>query len=222
MYIDQMKSGVRVQIQRPGAGPNEGFMCKVEVVLSHTKEVLIHAPMQGGRLVDLPKGDRFVLRLQTDKSVYQFKAILMEYLKEDGFDVIKFRITDQGEKVQRRDAFRFICAIPVTYSTVSNSGQMSSPETGLIIDLSAGGVKINASKSMQIKDFLNITMQLDDDLMVAFAEVCTKKEITGNDKYKFQYGIKFAMMPPSDQEKIVRYIYKAQREELKKARPRNS
>ena len=221
MFFDQMKSGARVQIQNLGAkNANEGHICKVEVVLFDSKEVLIHAPMQDGRVVELPKGERYVLRLLSDQSVYRFHAILISYLKEDGFDVFKFRVTDGGEKVQRRDAFRYNCSINVTFAMVSNSGQMSAAEPGLVIDLSAGGVKLNSNKSMQERDFMNITMQLGDDLMVAFGEVCSRKDIPDNDKYKYQYGIKFAMMDAKDQERIVRYIYKSQRDELKKARPR--
>ena len=219
MYLDQLKSSARVLIQRPGDGPHDGFMCKI-VTLLNDQQLLIHAPKQDGQLVKLPVGDRFILRVMSDVSIYHFKAVLMAYLKEDGFDVVKFRVTDEGEKVQRRDAFRFNCAVVVEFATVSNSGQMGDSEKGLVIDLSAGGLKLNSNKFMQVRDFLNISMQLDDDLIVAFGEVCSMKDIPDNDKYKYQYGIKFAMMPATDQEKIVRYIYRAQREELKKARPR--
>jgi len=220
MFIDQIKPGARLQIQRPNDGPNEGFMCKVEVVLPDVKEVMVHAPISQGRIVKLPQGGVFNLRLLTDNAAYKYGAVLAAYTDIDGFDVIKFKLTTGGDKVQRRSAFRFNCSLNVEYSVVSQSGQQSDREVGLVRDLSAGGTKIYTEKSLRVGDLLNIGLQLGDELVVAFGDVRTKTDLPRESKYPYQYGIRFTMMPESDQEKIIRYMYKEQREALKKARPR--
>ena len=220
MFIDQIKSGLRVQIQQPGDGPNDGYMCKVEVALPEAKEILVHAPVSRGRLVDLPKGVRYSLRLLTDNAIFKYNAAMLGYTDVDGFDVVKFHIIDGGEKVQRREAFRFNCALPVTYSIIFSSGEQSDWEEGLVRDLSAGGVKMYSQKKLQLQDLLNISLQLGEDLVVAFGDVRTKRELGKDSKFAYQYGVRFAMMPESDKERIIRYMYKEQREQLKKARPR--
>lgn len=218
MFIEQLKSGARVQIQRAGDSPTGGYMCKVEVVLHAKKEVLIHAPIEQGRLVRLRTGERFTLRLLTENSTFNYRAELLGYTDVDGFDVLKFRLEDGGQKVQRRSAFRFNCALGISYSIIYSSGQQSERETGLVIDLSAGGAKIYSDKKLSIGYLLNIDLQLGDDLVVAFGDVRTSMELPRDSRYAYQYGIRFSMMPEADQEAIIRYMYKMQREQLKKAR----
>ena len=221
MYIEQLKSGSRVQIQKSGDGPRDGYMCKVEVLLLERREVLIHAPVEKGRLVRLRTGEKFVLRLLSDSANFIYNAVLVAYTDVDGFDVLKFRLTDGGEKVQRRSAFRFNCALKISFGIIYSSGQQSEREEGLVIDLSAGGAKIYTNKKLSTGYLLNIDLQLGDDLVVAFGDVRTAMDLPReSSKYAYQYGIRFTMMPEADQETIIRYMYKMQREELKKARPR--
>ena len=220
MFIDQLKSGSRVQIQQPGDSHTGGIMCKVEILLPENLEVLIHAPVERGRPVRLSESETYFLRLLTDNAIYRYKVKLMAYDDVDGFDVVRFKLEDGGEKVQRRSAFRFNCALRVTYSVIYSNGQQSDREEGLIVDLSAGGAKIFSDKNLHTGYLLNISLQLSDDLVVAFGDVRTKRELPRESRFAYQYGVRFAMMPESDQEKIIRYMYKMQREELKKARSR--
>jgi c-di-GMP-binding flagellar brake protein YcgR len=220
LYLEHLKTGARVQIQRPGDGPSGGFMCKIEIQLPAKREILVHAPVEKNRPVDMPIGGSFFLRLLTDNAIYRFKATMIAYGDVDGFDVVRFRIEDDGEKIQRRSAFRFNCGIKINFSVIYSSGQQAETEEALITDLSAGGAKIFTDKILQVGYLLNISLQIGDDLVVAFGDVRTKTDLPPGQKHKYQYGIRFAMMPESDQEKIIRYMYKLQRDELKKARPR--
>ncbi|MCL1884940.1 MAG: PilZ domain-containing protein [Defluviitaleaceae bacterium] len=220
MFVENLKSGARVQIQRPSDGPTGGFMCKIEVLIPEKRMVLIHAPVENNRPVDLKIGGSLMLRLLTDNATYRFRSTMMEYGDVDGFDVVKLRVDDEGEKIQRRSAFRFHCSIPISFSVIYSSGQQTEREEGIIIDLSAGGTKIYTNKSLHEGYLLNISIQLDKDTVVAFGDIRAKSELPRGSKYTYQYGIRFAMMPESDQETIIRYMYKIQREELKKARPR--
>ncbi|MCL2577416.1 MAG: PilZ domain-containing protein [Defluviitaleaceae bacterium] len=220
MYIEYLKSGARVQIQRPGDSPTGGYMCKIAVLNLEAREVLVHAPMEGSRPVRLEIGGGIVLRLLTDNAIYCYKARMIANTDIDGFDAVKFQVIDDGEKIQRRSAFRFNCGIPITFSIINTGGQQTQRDTGLLTDLSAGGTKIFSDKVLQEGYLLNIAIELGDDLVVAFGDVRVRMDLPpGKSKYKYQYGIRFAMMPESDQEKIIRYMYKLQREELKKARP---
>ncbi|MDR0271796.1 MAG: PilZ domain-containing protein [Clostridiales bacterium] len=220
MYIEYLKSGARVQIQRPVDGPAGGFMCKIEVLIPEKRQVLVHAPVERNRLVELKIGGNLMLRLLTDNAIYNFKATMVAYAEIDGFDVVRLSIDDDGEKVQRRSAFRFNCAIPVTFSAIYSSGQQAEREEGVATDLSAGGAKIFTDKSLHTGYLLNISIPLGEGLVVAFGDVRTRTELPDGSKFAYQYGVRFSMMPESDQEQIIKFMYKNQREELKKARPR--
>ena len=220
MYIEYLKSGARVQIQRPFDTPNDGFMCKIEVLLPDTREVLIHAPIERNKPAELPIGGILILRLLTDNAIYSFNTTMIAYADVDGFDVVKLRIDDEGKKIQRRTAFRFNCMIPVSFSVIYSSGQQSEREDGMVSDLSAGGAKIFTNKSLHTSYLLTVSISLGDQLVVAFGDVRTRTELPRGSKFSYQYGVRFAMIPEEDQEKIIKFMYKMQREELKKARPR--
>lgn len=220
MYVEYLKSGSRIQIQRPNDSPTGGFMCKTEVLLLEKREVLIHAPVEGSRHVELQAGGKFTLRLLSDNAIYRFSATMVSFGTVDGFDVARFRIDDDGEKIQRRSAFRFNCVIPVTFALIYTSGQQSEREEGIITDSSAGGAKIFTNKNLHVGYILNILLPLGENLLVVFGDVRTRTELSRNPKFNYQYGVRFSMMPESDQEQLIRFMYKLQREELKKARPR--
>jgi len=218
VYIDYFKSGVRVQIQRPSDSPAGGFVCKVEDFVPEKREVLVHTPVENNRPVELNAGDRLSLRLMSDNAIYCFKATLVAHTDVDGFDVVRIHIDDDGEKIQRRSAFRFNCAIPVNFSVIYTSGQKAEREQGVITDLSAGGTKIYTNKSLPMGTLLNISIPLGDELIVALGSIRSKVDMPEKSKFTYQYGVRFAMMPESDQEQIIQFMYKMQRNELRKAR----
>jgi c-di-GMP-binding flagellar brake protein YcgR len=218
LFLEHLKSGARVQIQRPQDSPNSGFMCKIEMLLAEKREVLIHSPVENNKPVELKINAPLMLRLLTDHAIFRFKATMLRIEEVEGFDVIRLRIENDGEKIQRRSAFRFNCAIPSTFSVIYTSGQKSEQGMGLIVDLSTGGAKIFTDSLLQPGNLLSISITLGEGLIVAFGDVRTKTELPQGAKFSYQYGVRFAMMPESDSEIIIRHMYKAQREDLKKAR----
>jgi len=218
LFIEYLKAGARVQIQRPGDSPTGGFMCKIIALNAKTREILVHTPMEGNKPVELLAVGSISLRLLTDNAIFNFRAKMVSNVTVDGFDAIRIGILDEGEKIQRRSAFRFNCAIPITFNVILTSGEYTERDEGLIIDLSAGGAKIFSNKGLLEGYLLNISIPLEEELIVAFGEVRMKSDLPDKSKYKYQYGIKFSMMPEPDQEKIIRHMYKLQREALKKVR----
>lgn len=220
MYIEFLKSGASVQIQRPMDDPKGGFMCKIAVALTERREVLVHAPKQEGKSVPLELGAKLNLRLLTENAIYSFGATMLAFTDVDGFEVVRIRINDGGEKIQRRSAFRFNCSIPVAFSIIYTNGQKAARGEGIITDLSAGGAKIFTNENLQVGYLLSIELPIGKDLVIAFGDVRSRMELPPKSKYHHQYGVRFSMMPESDQEIIIRFMYKMQREDLKRVRPR--
>ena len=220
MYIDMLKPGTKVLLQKRGDGPGEGVSTRVDHLGPDGKTVFVYALSDGRGLYRFDKGETYFLRLLTSRSTFRYKVNFEDYDSIDGIKLVKFKLLDEGEKIQRRAAFRFTCAQPVSFTVIYTSGSQSEPEEGLLIDLSAGGAKIYTNKDMNISYLINITLDLDDELVIAFGDVRMKEKLPIKSKYAYQYGIRFAMMPESDQEKIIRYMYKKHREELAKASSR--
>jgi len=220
LYFQQIRTGRRMLIQRLGDSPTKGLLCRIEIALPDSDEIILYAPIEHGRLVVFEADERCTLRLLTETATYRFNSQYIRHEDIDGFDVVRFKLIGQGEKLQRRSAFRFSCNLPVQFSIVYSSGQQSPKEKGVISDLSAGGAKMYSNSKLQSGFLLNISLEFGDDLVVTFGEVRTITTLRAGEDFTYQYGVRFTLIPEIDQEKIISYMYKMQREELKKARIR--
>ena len=220
MYIDHLKSGTRVYLHRRGDSASGGILTRVEMLAPDKREVYVYSPKVDGRPISLSAEEQYYFRLVSDSSVYRFKVKFLSHGEIDGFDITSFKLMDTGEKTQRRSTFRFNVSKNIVFSVIYTSGHQSEKEEGLLVDLSAGGAKIFTDRKMNIGYLLNIDLQLDDDSIVTYGDVRTASDLPNGSRFAYQYGIRFAMIPESDQEKIIRYMYKKQREDLKRANSR--
>jgi c-di-GMP-binding flagellar brake protein YcgR len=192
-------------------------MTRVEVVESD-KTILVHAPTDKGKRIKFVERNVYGLRFFSDGAQVNFDAKFMNEEKIDGFLILRFFMMGDGEKVQRRNAFRFTCSIPITFNIVADNGEQSPRAEAVVRDLSSGGIKMNTTVNIKQGSLLRIDLFLDDDYVMAFGQVLMVKHVPENIKYPYQYGIKFEVMPESDEERIVRYVYNEQRKLIKRPR----
>jgi c-di-GMP-binding flagellar brake protein YcgR len=141
-------------------------------------------------------------------------------LKVDNFKVIRFLLTDKGERTQRSDFFRFNCAIQTKFTVISRKdGEDTSAAMmdGLIRDLGGGGMKMYSKHEVWENALIRMMLQLNDDFVMIFGEVLHKKH-DSNGTLPFQYGVKFTAVAKNDQEKIIQFLYNEQRKSLQRAR----
>jgi len=180
------------------------------------KTILIHAPLDKGQRIRLVERNVYGLRFISGEAQVNFDAKFMQREKIEGFEMLRFFLITDGEKVQRRNSFRFVCSIPITFNLVEDNGEQSKRTEGLVRDLSSGGIKMITTMNIPSGSLLRIDLFLDDDYVMVFGHVLMAKHVPENVKYPYQYGIKFEVLPESDEERIVRYVYNEQRKLLKR------
>ena len=220
MYIDHLRTGAKVYLHKRGDTSSGGILTRVEQLIPEKQEICVYSPKVNGRLVSLSEDEQYYLRLVTDASIFRYRVKFLTHGDIDGFDISGFKLLDGGEKTQRREAYRFNLNSMVIFTVVYTDGNQSEKITGMVVDLSAGGAKIYTDRKVSKGELLNIDLRLDDDQIIAFGDVRTATDLPAKSKFAYQYGVRFAMMAESDQEKIIRFMYKKQREELKKANSR--
>ena len=220
MYIDQLKIGTRVYLHKRGDVTSGGIPTRVEQLVREDKIVYVYTPKTNGHKVSLRGDEQYYFRLIADNSVYRYMVGFLSHDELDGFDVTLFKLLDGGEKTQRRNSFRFNVAKMIVFSVVYSSGNQSEKAEGLLVDLSAGGAKVYSDRKMNIGYLLNIDLQLDNESITTFGDVRSANELPRGSRFAYQYGIRFPLITESDQEKIIRFMYKKQREDLRKAKSR--
>lgn len=220
MFLKDIKTGTQVQLSRKGADPQiKPYMTRVEVV-EDNNTILIHAPLEKGARVKLVERNLYKLCFISEGAQINFEGKLMEAVKIDGFHMLRFSIDAPGEKIQRRNAFRFACTLPFTFNVIADDGRQSPRIEGVIRDLSSGGIKIVTKANIPDNVLLRIDLNLDEEYIMAFGQIRMKKHVPDNIKYPYTYGISFELLPEADEERIVRYVYNEQRKLLK--RPQKS
>jgi c-di-GMP-binding flagellar brake protein YcgR len=217
VLLKDIKPGTQAQISYIGAaaattGP---FITRVEVVESE-RTILLHEPFDKGRRIKFVERNTYKLCFICDGAQVNFEAKFMELVKIDGFHLLRFFMVTDGEKVQRRNSFRFTCSLLITFNIVYDNGDQGTKTEGLVRDLSSGGIKMLTKLNVPENALLRIDLFLDDDYVMAFGQVRMKRHVPENVKYPYTYGISFEAMPESEEERIVRYVYNEQRKLLKK------
>ena len=220
MYIDHLKPGAKVYLHRRGETTSGGILTRVELLMPEKQEVYVYALKSNGHPVKLTTDEQYYLRLITESSIFRYRVKFLAHGEIDGFDISSFKLMDGGEKTQRREAYRFNLNTMVVFSVVYTDGNQSEKIDGMVVDLSAGGAKIYSDRKVSKGELIIIDLVLDDDQIIAFGDVRTANDLPPKSKFAYQYGVRFAMMAESDQERIIRFMYKKQREELKKANSR--
>ena len=213
--LHEVKRGDAVQISKPNGTAQDQHTVRMEAVENPTT-VLLHSPKADGRTVVLPSKQMYKLCFLLDGSMLLYNGSLRENVNIGGYDMMRFELTDEGEKVQRRNAFRFACSVPFAFNVVNINGEQDPLTEGVIRDLSSGGIKFITTAKFEMGSLLRIDLNLNDDYVMAFGIVVMHRHKPDNIKYPHTYGIRFEVMPVSDEERIVRYIYNEQRKLLKR------
>lgn len=219
MLIERVKNGDRVEITAVGPNGDEAtFKTKVETVLDKNR-VIIQAPIEKGRNIKLPKEMKYSVLFISDLGMFRFGALVTDYMTVDGFNMVTLKLTTEGERVQRRDFFRFNCNIPVEFIMLNEEGEQEGTATqeGVIRDIGGGGMRMQSAFSMEEASRIRATLQLEDESILAYGQVLHKQYSPGT-KPPFQYRVKFTAMSNTEQEKIIRFIYNEQRRSLQRQR----
>ena len=227
MFTSRLKSGEKVYLHKWGDNDSKGVLTRIEIHLPSKNEVVVWSPQISGRIMNLNTETFYDLRMFAETSEYRFKVKFIEHDEAGGFATSRFKLMHDGEKILRRDAFRLNLEAMVVFSIILEDGHQSEKDEGKLVDLSVGGVKINTNREIEKGELLNISLQLDTEMVIAFGDVryagiAPPPQRRNQTKYAYEYGISFVMLTDSDQEKIIRYVYKKQREEIKNANARSS
>ena len=224
MYTNCLKSGEKAYLHKWGDKDSKGILTRIEHHRAESKELHIWPPKVDGKTARLNTDTFYEVRLFGETAEYRFKVKFIKHDEFDGFPITRFKLMHDGEKVLRRNAFRLNLDTMVMFSVVKEDGNQSDKIEGRVADLSSGGVRILTNLELDKGELLNLSIQLGNDLIIAFGDIRFSAEASPpplrgigknpHPRYTRQYGVSFVMLADSDEEKVIQYISRKQREEL--------
>ncbi|MGI6226653.1 MAG: flagellar brake protein, partial [Peptococcales bacterium] len=117
---------------------------------------------------------------------------------------------------QRRDFVRIPVSLSLEYRVENGAKSEETFHTGVIRDLSGGGAQLASKRKLVKGTILQVKFSLPEDLIVCKAKVMWVYTEVKEQKETYLIGLKFIDINERLRERIIRYVFKRQRELIQK------
>jgi len=205
-------TGDIVEISLPNQNDNTPPYVSVVENFDNNNILLAHAPISTGDYIRLPIGEKYSLRIIGKNNLYRVNASVHNYISENNVLIIEFLLLGEAERIQQRDFFRLPCTIPLDFFVIKeNKHEKVLSEkifSGIIRDLSGGGMKVVSNLEMEEKDLIKFNLNLESIYYELMGRIMYKGFTQNSDQ--FMYGIMFLGLSKEQQEKIALYLHNLQ------------
>ncbi|NMB32944.1 MAG: flagellar brake protein [Clostridium sp.] len=225
MRFDKLKIGQKLEIQLYKTKDT-----RVDVILVSQFEwvekgdvLCIAAPIYRGRLYPVNPGTKMDVVFIYRDNLYGFEAEVTNRGIKQKINLLKLKPLTGIRKIQRREFFRFECAVPIYYREIKDPRHIKRDEEGKLIktytgDLGGGGVCIRLKEKIEYGSYVECELLLNDLNKVSFigrVVRLTQYDFTCGE-YKYEIGVQFEKISGKDRERIISFIFQEQRKLIKK------
>ena len=232
MLTDYILPGTRIELKLSG----DSWMYQEEEKKIHISEVYdvvsedridVMMPLEHGKLVLLPINSEYNIAFYSPKGLFQCEAQVADRYKSNNMYVLSMNLTSSLQKLQRREYYRFSCAIEAeirvlseyeTMATRSNPHfeiiQNEAMQKAVIVDISGGGMRFVSEARYEegAGVFCKYTL-FQNDVQKSYqvtAKILRVKELE-NRPDLMEYRIKYTNISRADREDIIHYIFEEER-----------
>ncbi|WP_315068430.1 PilZ domain-containing protein [uncultured Clostridium sp.] len=182
---------------------------KALVIDVHEDFLRINLPVNNGEYLMLNPKEEIEMNSYLDENrCFNFYSQIMSRGKEGNIIYYEISKPFNVTKIQRRNFFRVSFVDAVEYKIITNAKEEefdSIPyENGLMVDLSAGGLKIKGNEKIEMKDLILVNFKLNT---IEFEIKCDIVRIENTiDKQKL-CGLRFLDITHAQSEKIIQGLF---------------
>lgn len=202
----------------------------------------ISMPMYKGRMVLLSAGIRYQCVFYTKLGLYRCSVQVKEQYKVGKMYMLLMEPKSPIEKFQRREYFRFECAMDMEYCKITEEeAELDEVEAikkhhknlfpeskmlpGIAVDLSGGGIRFVAEEEGERGEFLLLSIILESvdvsHLLEVAGQVLSCKKIENksakkSEAEKYEYRVQFLTRDQRKREIIIKYIFEQERKNRQK------
>lgn len=210
-----LKIGQRIEVTLLQDENQNRYSSRIEDI--EDNKLILALPMEQGYPIIPMRGSVFEAKFVTEASAFRFSAVFME--KRMG--TVPVWITSLPrfvEKFQQREFVRVETSVPLKVQLLNKEDNtLLSPITTYVRDISGGGMRIILDKSLKKGEKLYIEIELPEvGLLTTYCEVVRSFQPIKDEKI-FWIGTRFIDLPNITRSKLIRFIFKRQREIIQKA-----
>ena len=228
------KVDIRAIRWKKGEEENEReiYQSQVYDILSDDR-IAIVMPMEKSKLILLPTGKEYDLFFYSPNGLYQCKAKIADREKKNNTYLLIMDLLSNLRKDQRREFYRFSCAVEMKSRVLRNEEIRLLEEKGMdeelmvpdlplkrsvVVDISGGGLRFVSDYAYEEGSVLLCTYQLDTAEGTKVYEVSGRvlsiKEVE-NRPGVFEHRVQYLKIDNEVREQIIKYIFEEERKNLK-------
>ncbi len=209
------------------------YTSRVNDIISEDR-MEIMMPMEKTKLILLPVDTEYDMAIYTDHGLYQCFVRVVDRYKSDNMYLLIVELTSNLRKNQRREYYRFSCALEMCSRTLEEeeivaveSKELLNLAPGLplkrsvIVDISGGGLRFVSSQRYEKDSLIYCSYYLIVDgnkkLYEVVGRVLDSKEVE-NRKDIYEHRVQYVNMNEGVREQIIKYIFQEERKNMKKER----
>lgn len=203
-----------------------------EIISEDTLEIMM--PVEKGKLILLPVDSEYNLVFYGEGGLYQCFARIVDRYKSSNVYILVVELTSNLRKYQRREYYRFSCALDMCARNLQEEELDSLEEIApyeltpglplkqsVIVDISGGGLRFLSSQMYEPESMLYISYNLliDDDARKyeVIGKVLSAKKLE-NRPGMWEHRVQYYNMDRKVREEIIKYIFEEERKNRKKER----
>ncbi len=196
---------------------------------SHRSQVLrvltedrveVAMPIESGKLILLPVGGEYDMYFYGDNVVYQCNARVADRYRYNGQYVLVMDLTSNLRNYQRREYYRFSCALEMDSRQLGEeevavaAQEELLPElplkSSVIVDISGGGLRFVAYYAYEVNSLIlckyHLQIEGREKEYRLVGKVLAVNELE-KEPGVFDHRVQFVNVDPQDREEIIQYIF---------------
>ncbi len=229
MHVEMIKTGLALDAPE---NMDKKYVSSLHEILSDGTLVLTN-PTIRARLVPLHRGERYDGYFFLGKKIYMARFTVEKPFTEGNVRVVRARLTSDLEKYERRQFFRFETTMDIRYLllTAANTPEfkeavkkndllrMQGFKDGTTLDISGGGIRYYSKETLPENGMVVVHMAVEVDGQKKNYVFLGKVLYTERHRDKrdiYIHRMQFVDFKQDVREELVQYIFKCQRDRLKK------
>ena len=190
-------------------------------------------PMEKSKLILLPVDSEYDVYFYSGSVMYHCRARVADRYKNDKFYVLVLDLISNLRKQQRREYYRFSCALEMGSRALREEEEEALSDIGgrdilllplplkssTIVDISGGGLRFVADFAYDVNSLIlcshNLLINNDYKEYNLIGKVLSVVELE-NRNGVFEHRIQFVNVGKAEREEIIKYIFDEERRSLRK------
>ncbi|MDD2968324.1 MAG: flagellar brake protein [Lachnospiraceae bacterium] len=200
-----------------------------EIISDDRFQILI--PIEKAKLILLPMDKEYDVYFYTATGLYHCTAKILDRSKENNIYLLNMEVTGSLSKFQRREFYRFNCAIEMGTRRLEEDEKKSLEnkklslrndlpyQKGMIVDISGGGIRFVSEKLYEADSMVlcNFMVPINDKpKQYSIIGLVLQIRIIEERQGLYEHRIQYIGMGRDEREEIIKFIFEEERKNRKR------